>query len=58
MYKTILERKYGKTVVGLFLVCLHPENIYGSYDKIKVPFLDREMNLLIEYRKKQLEQKT
>jgi len=58
MYKTILERKYGKTVVALFLVCLHPENIYGSYDKIKVPFLDREMNLLIEYRKKQLEQKT
>lgn len=53
-YKTILEHKYGKTVVGLFLVCMHPENYNKSYDRIEVPFLDKEMRDLFEYRRNQL----
>jgi hypothetical protein len=57
MYKTILENKYDKKVVGLFLVCLHPDNPYKSYDRIEVPFLDKEMKDLIEFRRKELLEK-
>ena len=57
MYKTILENKYDKKVVGLFLVCLHPDNPYKSYDRIEVPFLDKEMKDLIEFRCQELLEK-
>ena len=53
-YKTILEHKYEKKVTGLYLVCMHPENINKSYDRIEVPFLEKEMVDLLEYRKQQL----
>jgi ATP-dependent exoDNAse (exonuclease V) beta subunit len=55
MYKTILETKYNKKVVGLFLVCLHPDNAYKTYDRIEVPFLEKEMKDLLELRKFELE---
>jgi ATP-dependent exoDNAse (exonuclease V) beta subunit len=54
-YKTILERKYGKTVTGLYLVCMHPENPYKNYERIEVPFLENEMEALFEYRRQQIE---
>jgi ATP-dependent exoDNAse (exonuclease V) beta subunit len=57
MYKTILEHKYGKKVVGLFLVCLHPDNPYKNYDRIHVPFVEKEMEQLLEVRKKELQEK-
>ena len=57
MYKSILENKYDKKVVGLFLVCLHPDNPYKSYDRIEVPFLDKEMKDLIEFRRQELLEK-
>jgi hypothetical protein len=57
MYKTILEHKYNKKVVELYLVCIHPENVYHSYERIQVPFLDKEMKDLIEHRKEELRQK-
>jgi hypothetical protein len=50
----ILEAKYGKTVTELCLVCLHPDNAYKTYDLIPVPFLEKEMLDLVEFRKKQL----
>lgn len=50
MYKTILEHKYGKKVVGLFLVCLHPDNPNKSYEQIMVPLLEKEMENLLEVR--------
>jgi len=53
-YKMILESKYGKTVTELCLVCLHPENAYKTYDLLPVPFLDKEMRDLVEYRRGQL----
>jgi hypothetical protein len=53
-YKTILEHKYGKKITELCLVCLHPDNAYKSYDLIPVPFLDKEMRDLLEFRKKQI----
>jgi len=49
MYKTILEEKYGKKVTGLYLVCLHPENPYKTYDRIDVPFLDEEIRELLAW---------
>ena len=55
-YKTILEAKYGKTVTELCLVCLHPENVYKKYDLIPVPFLEKEMHDLFEYRRTQVMQ--
>jgi hypothetical protein len=50
-YKKILEEKYGKIITGLYLVCLHPNNVHGTYDRIEVPFLDKEMEDLFRERK-------
>jgi hypothetical protein len=50
IYKTILEHKYGKKIVGLFLMRLHPNS--QTYDRIEVPILDKEVAALIEERKK------
>jgi ATP-dependent exoDNAse (exonuclease V) beta subunit len=49
MYKTILEEKYDKQVTGLYLVCLHPDNPYKTYDRIKVPFLNEKVQELLSY---------
>ena len=54
MYKTILEHKYGKTIVDLYLVCMHPDNLYETYERIQVPFLDKEIKDLIEHRKEEV----
>jgi hypothetical protein len=56
-YKNIIEQKYGAKVVGLCLVCLHPDNSNGSYQIIEVPFLDKEIADLFEYRKNMLKPK-
>ena len=53
-YKKILEDKYDKKVVGLYLVCLHPDNPYNNYDCIPVPNIEKEINDLFEYRRKLL----
>jgi len=50
-YKTIIEEKYGAKVVGLCLVCLHPDNANGSYQIIEVPFLEKEISELFDYRR-------
>lgn len=41
-YRYILEKFYGKKVVGLALVVLHPDN--DDYIFSPVPFLDKEIN--------------
>jgi hypothetical protein len=56
-YKTILEKKYGKKITGLYLVCLHPDNQYKTYDRIEVPFMEKEMSDLFELRRIQIEKK-
>jgi hypothetical protein len=50
VYKTILEHKYGKKVTDLYLVAIHPENQYKTYERIKVPFLDKELADLVQLR--------
>ena len=54
-YKTILEHKYGKRVTGLYLVCMHPENPYKTYDRIEVPILEEEMRALFACRRQEVE---
>jgi len=49
IYKKILEEKYGKKVVDLFLVKLHPNE--ESYEMIEIPMLDREIDDLFLLRK-------
>lgn len=49
-YKMILEKKYGKKVTALYLVCLHPDNKYKTYERISVPFLEKEMEDLMKLR--------
>jgi ATP-dependent exoDNAse (exonuclease V) beta subunit len=56
VYKNILEIKYGKKVTALYLVCLHPDSGYKTYDRIEVQILDKEIKDLFEFRKTQLEQ--
>ena len=36
-YRIILEEKYDKKIIDMFLVCLHPNN--NSWEKHKIPFL-------------------
>ena len=53
-YRAIIEEKYGMKVVGLCLVCLHPDNFNKDYQIIKVPFIEKEIVDLFEYRKDML----
>jgi hypothetical protein len=53
-YIMILEHKYGKKVVGLCLVCLHPDNCNKTFEVIDVPFLDNEMANLVELRRREV----
>ena len=50
IYKRIIENKYEKKVKELFLVRLHPNNIHQTYEIIKLPLLEDEMNNLFEER--------
>lgn len=54
IYRGILERKYGKTIKGMCLVRLHPDNVYKTYERIVVPFLDEEVCNLFQYRQEML----
>ena len=54
-YKAILEAKYDKKVVGLYLVCLHPDNKNNNFQRIKVVDLQEEVKDLFDYRLKSLE---
>ena len=54
----ILEHKYGKKVTGLYLICLHPDNVYKSYERIKVDFMDKEIKALYDLRLQQVKDGT
>jgi ATP-dependent exoDNAse (exonuclease V) beta subunit len=57
-YRKILQDKYNMKISGLFLIVLHPDNFYKTYERIELPILDDTINKLWEYRKKQLEENT
>lgn len=52
-YKTILERNYGKRIADMYLVRLHPDS--STYQLLKVPVLENEMNDLFELKKSRLQ---
>jgi hypothetical protein len=54
VYRAILEQKYEKKITGLYLVCMHPDNPYKNYDRIEVPFMDKEIGELFEVRRKEV----
>jgi ATP-dependent exoDNAse (exonuclease V) beta subunit len=49
LYKTILEEQYNKKVTDLYLVCMHPDNITMTYDRIQVPILKDEISQLLNW---------
>lgn len=51
-YREIIERNYNKTIDSLWLVCLHPDK--AGYQKISVPLLKNEMNILFQKRMEKL----
>lgn len=55
IYRGVLERKYGKTIRGMCLVRLHPDNAYKTYERIEVPFLNKEVEKLFDYRLRQVQ---
>lgn len=54
VYKMILETKYDKKITDMYLVCLHPDNQYKSYQRIQIPVLEKEMKELVEFRLSQI----
>lgn len=56
-YKAILEEKYDKKVVELYLVCLHPDNKNNNYQRIKVVDLQDDVKELFEERIKIINRK-
>ena len=56
MYKYILEDKYGYTVKDLHLVVIHPDNEINNYEKIKLPFVQNEVQLLLKQKKTKISQ--
>ena len=52
----ILNNKYGKKITNLYLVCIHPDNPYKTYERIEVPFLDNEIKDLFELRLKEVQE--
>lgn len=48
IYKFILENKYGFTVKDLHLVVIHPDNSFENYEKIKLPFIQNEVEILLK----------
>jgi len=51
-YKWLIEKKYGKSVTGMYLVCLHPNNLNKSFQRLKVSILDEEIKDLMALRLK------
>ena len=57
VYRKILQDKYGLAITELALVVLHPDNQSKTYEVVKVPILDKEMDDLWAYRKQELQSK-
>ena len=51
-YKYIIEKKYNLKVKNMFIVCLHPENKNKDYLLYKIPIMQKEIENIIEFIKK------
>lgn len=54
-YKAILEAKYDKKVTDLYLIRLHPDNHEGTYERVEVQDLQKEVHDLFELRRQEVE---
>lgn len=54
LYRVILEKFYGKIVKEMFLVILHPNNKNEKYLRLDVKNMDKEIHLMLDYRKNEL----
>lgn len=54
MYKYILEMKYGKIIDGMYLIKIHPDDSFCSYEVLEVPFLEEEIKDLVDVRMKEI----
>ena len=52
-YRRFLEDKYNIPIEGMYLVCMHPDNAYNTYELIQVQRLEKEMNALFDIRREQ-----
>ena len=57
-YKAILEAKYDKKVTALYLVRLHPDNYDGTYERVEVQDLQKEVLELFEIRRREIANQT
>ena len=55
-YKAIIEKRYDKKVVDLYLVCLHPDNNNKSFQRIKACNMTHEVKELFKVREKMLQE--
>lgn len=53
-YKNILETKYGKKVVALYLICMHPN--HDDYLRVRLPFLPEVVGSILAFRKQWIEE--
>lgn len=53
-YKALLEKNYNVKINGMYLVCLHPNNINKSYQRITVNDMSKEITSLFKLREKML----
>ena len=56
IYRYILTAKYNKTITDLYLIVLHPEAKNKSYQRIKLPDLQAEVEELFRERIKKINQ--
>lgn len=52
IYKSILEKKYGKVIRDMFLICMHPD--YETYKKYEVIDMPQEIETILAERNDQL----
>jgi len=53
-YRAILEEKYNMKISGMYLIVLHPDNPYNTYDRIQCHDLRKEISDLFELRRQQV----
>lgn len=53
LYRYILERKYGMIVTDLCLVVMHPDHPNKTYEKVHVQYLEKEVEDLLAYWKRE-----
>ena len=52
IYKYLLEKNYNRKIEGLYLVCMHPNNKNGSYIRLEVKDMHKEVMDIMDIRLK------